>query len=62
MAERSESVIGWNLPNVITILIMLLILWLGLGFLSHGLRRATGRSPFGVNVPGVTSDNGEMVA
>lgn len=35
MAERSENVISWNVPNVVTIWLMLALLWVALGVVSH---------------------------
>jgi hypothetical protein len=52
MAERSENVIGWNTPNVVTILFMLTLLWIGFGFVSHMIRGKTAPNSGG----GVSSD------
>lgn len=36
---NEESVISWNLPNVVTVIMMLLIIWVVLGGLGHFLFR-----------------------
>lgn len=54
MAERSENVITWNVPNVITIWLMIGLLWVLMGIGSHLLIRK--KTSKGVN-PGVVSDN-----
>lgn len=35
-----ETVISWNLPNVITFLMMLAIIWIIFGFVGHFVFRA----------------------
>jgi hypothetical protein len=37
----NENVISWNLPNFITIMLMVALLWAGVGFLSHFFRGAS---------------------
>ena len=39
MAERNENVISWNVPNVISIWLMVALLWTVLGIGSHLLFR-----------------------
>lgn len=36
---KSENVISWNVPNFISICLMLALLWCGLGVVSHLLFR-----------------------
>jgi hypothetical protein len=38
MAESSENIIGWNFPNVVTIGLMLVIIWVAMGVVSHLFR------------------------
>jgi hypothetical protein len=39
MAERNENVLSWNVPNVVTIWLMVALLWVVMGMGSHFLRK-----------------------
>jgi hypothetical protein len=54
MADRNENVLSWNVPNVITIWLMVALLWVVMGVGSHFVRKKTARA--GV-ASGVTTDN-----
>ena len=41
---RDENVISWNLPNVITFVLMVALLWTGVGIVSHLVRGKTSPS------------------
>lgn len=41
---RDENVISWNLPNVITFVLMVALLWTGVGIVSHLVRGKTSAS------------------
>ncbi len=51
MSERSENVLSWNVPNVITIWLMISLLWVSMGIASHLLFRKHKAS-----VPAVAAD------
>jgi hypothetical protein len=51
-----ETVISWNLPNVISVILMVLIIWIAFGFVGHFVFRKGGSAtsqPFG----GTTTQN-----
>lgn len=57
---KSENLITWNLPNFVSVLLMLAVLWAGAGLVSGFVRRRAG---IGHNSRGVRSDNaGNLVA
>ena len=41
--ERS-AIVGWNIPNFVSFLLMLAIVWCAVGILSHTLVRKGGKS------------------
>lgn len=45
--ERS-AIVGWNIPNFVSFLLMLAIVWCGVGILSHVMVRKGAKS--GANV------------
>lgn len=53
MAERSENVLSWNVPNVVSIWLMVALLWVFMGIGSHFLRRGKS-APSGT---GIRTDN-----
>jgi hypothetical protein len=48
---NNENVISWNLPNFVTFVLMVALLWAGAGVVSHAIRgKSKGNSAKGVNV------------
>lgn len=39
-----ESVISWNLPNIISIILMVMIIWIVFGMVGHFVFRQGGKS------------------
>jgi hypothetical protein len=37
-----ETVISWNLPNIISVILMLMIIWMAFGFVGHFVFRKGG--------------------
>lgn len=40
-----ETVISWNLPNIISVILMVLIIWIVFGFVGHFVFRNGGKQP-----------------
>lgn len=53
---NSENIIGWNFPNVVTFLLMLAVLWAGLGVISHMFRGKQG-----MNIGASADNSGNVV-
>lgn len=47
-----ESVISWNLPNIVTVILMVMIIWILFGAVGHFVFRQGGKSaPSGGSQP-----------
>ncbi len=49
-----ERILTWNLPNVISVWLMIIILWTATGILSHMLFRKGKSTPANTQKPGVS--------
>lgn len=54
MAERNETVLSWDVPNLISVWLMVALLWVVMGIASHLLFRKGNGATMGA---GVQTDN-----
>lgn len=51
-----ENLISWNLPNFVSITLMVVMIWLVLGGVSHLIRRKIAAAPAGVQAVPTTGN------
>lgn len=59
MAERNENVLGWTIPNIVSIWLMVALLWAFLGIGTHLLFRRGKGPTVGAGV--MTDNSGNIV-
>jgi hypothetical protein len=57
----NETVISWNLPNVVSVILMVLIIWIVFGFIGHFVFRQGGGSSTGSQTINAATPSLDMV-